>query len=64
MFLNKYGLDKVSALPTFTDFTKIEETIDFYIELGLKSIFSKTCQLPGLCKKKISKFTKPSFRME
>ena len=50
--LNKYGIDKVSALPTFTDFSKIEETIDFYIELGLKSIFLRPVNYQGFARKK------------
>ena len=50
--LKNYGNDKISALPTFTDFSKIDETVEYYKELGLKSIFLRPVNFQGFARKK------------
>ena len=50
--IKTYGHNKISALPTFTDFSKIEDTIDYYTELGFKSIFLRPVNYQGFARKK------------
>jgi len=49
---NKYGLDKISALPTFYDFDQVVPTIDFYESLGLKTIYLRPVNFQGFARKK------------
>ena len=49
--LKTYGPSKISALPTFTDFTKINETIDLYRRYGFEYIFLRPVNFQGFARK-------------
>lgn len=49
--LKTYGPSKISALPTFTDFTKINETIDLYRSYGFEYIFLRPVNFQGFARK-------------
>jgi His-Xaa-Ser system radical SAM maturase HxsB len=51
MILAKYGPSKISALPTFTDFTKINDTIDLYRSYGFEYIFLRPVNFQGFARK-------------
>ncbi len=50
--IEKYGRKKISALPTFSDFKKVKNTIDKYRDLGLKEIFLRPVNYQGFARKK------------
>jgi His-Xaa-Ser system radical SAM maturase HxsB len=52
--IDTHGQDKVSALPTIPEhaYDKIEEIIDFYRELGFRSIFLRPVNYMGFARKK------------
>ena len=49
--VKKYGRNKISALPTFSDFNNVKTTIDKYRELGLKVIFLRAVNYQGFARK-------------
>jgi His-Xaa-Ser system radical SAM maturase HxsB len=49
--LKTYGSSKISALPTITDFEKIEDTIERYIELGFGHVFLRPVNFHGFARK-------------
>lgn len=49
---NKYGIEKISALPTFYNFDQIKPTIDFYYSLGLRTIYLRPVNFQGFARKK------------
>jgi len=53
--LSNFGTDKISLLPTISDYSKVNETIDFYFEKGLKDIFLRPVNYHGFARKKFRK---------
>lgn len=52
--LNQYGSNKISLLPTITDYDQIPEIIDFFFEKGISEIFLRPVNYQGFAKKKYS----------
>ncbi len=50
--IRHYGVSRISALPTFSNFDAIESTVDFYREVGLTEIFLRPVNFQGFARKK------------
>jgi len=53
--INKFGFDKVSALPTITNFNEIEKVIDEYANFGFTNIFLRPVNFQGFARKSFKK---------
>ena len=50
--LSKFGASKISLLPTIVDYSRINETIDFFYEKRLPEIFLRPVNFQGFARKK------------
>ena len=53
--IKTYGINKLSALPTITDFNKIDEIINEYVSHGFKTIFLRPVNYQGFARKQFQK---------
>ena len=52
--LLKYGTNKISLLPTISDYSRINETIDFFYDKKLPEIFLRPVNYQGFARKKFN----------
>ena len=52
--LSEFGSQKISLLPTIVDYSRINETIDFFYEKELPEIFLRPVNYQGFARKKFS----------